>query len=239
MLIPAGCVMLGQSESISAGNPPPDERLVLGVEWRLIRGGIVTIENWPFQTSIHLESAGIVSTLMHIHDDYSVHYEDSLCATSSEMETMEGKRHHQLEVNYDRGRNHASFVERDLDTNKILKEDGTEIPNCVADVAGAFAKLRTMNLGVGQSTHIPVSDGRKSAAVKVTAQERENIKTPLGVFKAVRYEADLMNGVVYTRKGQVWLWLTDDARKLPVQIRLRTAFPISTVTLILEKQEHK
>jgi hypothetical protein len=239
LLIPAGCLVLGQSESIGAGNPPPDERLVLGVEWRLIRGGIVTIDNWPFQTSIHLESAGIVSSLMRIHDDYSVHYEDSLCATSSQMETMEGKRHHQLEVNYDRGHNHASFVERDLDTNKVLKEAGTDTANCVADVAGAFAKLRTMNLGVGQSTQIPVSDGRKFAAVKVTAQERETVKTPLGAFKAVRYQADLMNGVVYPRKGEVWLWLTDDARKLPVQIRLRTSFPIGTVTLALEKEEHK
>ena len=48
-----------------------------------------------------------------------------------------------------------------------------------------------------------------------------------------------MNGVVYTRKGDVWLWLTDDARRLPVQIRLRTTFPISTVTLTLEKEEHR
>jgi hypothetical protein len=94
-------------------------------------------------------------------------------------------------------------------------------------------------VGVGQSAQIPVSDGRKSAPVKVTAQEREEIKTPLGAFKAIRYETDLMNGVVYTRKGDVWIWISDDARRLPVQIRLRTTFPISTVTLTLEKEEHQ
>lgn len=238
LLVPACCLVLAQSESFSAGNPKPDERLVLGVEWRLIRAGIVTIDRFPFETAIKLESAGIVSTLMRIHDDYSVHYEDSACATSSEMESMEGKRHHELSVTYDRSKNHAFFVERDLDSNKVLKETGTDIPNCVSDVAGAFMKLRSMNLGVGQSAQIPVSDGRKSAAVKITAQERENVKTPLGAFNAVRYEADLMNGVVYPRKGEVWLWLTDDARRLPVQIRLRTTFPIGTVTLALEKEEH-
>ncbi len=212
---------------------------MLGVEWRLIRAGMVTIEKWPFKTSVKLESAGFVSTLMRIHDDYSVHFEEGLCATSAEMESMEGKRHRQAEVTYDRSRNHAFFVERDLANNKILKEDGTDIPNCVSDVTGAFAKLRGMNLGVGQSVQIPVSDGRKYAAVKVTALEREDVKTPLGAFKTIRYETDLMNGVVYTRKGDVWVWITDDAQRLPVQIRLRTTFPISTVTLQLEKEEHR
>lgn len=239
LLIPAGCLMLAQSETFSAGNPPPDETLVLGVEWRLIRGGIVTIEKWPFETAVKLESAGIVSSLMRIHDDYSVHYEDSLCATSAVMESIEGKRHHEANVTYDRVHNHAFFVERDLDSYKVLKETGTDIPNCVEDVAGAVTKLRGMSLSVGQSVQIPVSDGRKSAQVKITGQEREDIRTPLGVFKAIRYEADLMNGVVYARKGEVWLWLTDDARRLPVQIRLRTTFPISTVTLTLEKEEHR
>jgi hypothetical protein len=46
-----------------------------------------------------------------------------------------------------------------------------------------------------------------------------------------------MNGVVYTRKGRVFVWLTDDGRKLPIQIRLRMQFPISTVTLLLQKEE--
>jgi hypothetical protein len=199
LLIPAGCLMLGQSASFVAAPPPPQEKLVLGVEWRLIRAGTVTIEKWPFESTVKLESAGIVSTLIRIQDDYKVHYEDSLCATSSDLESMEGKRHHQAQVTYDRSRNHASYVERDLADNKILKETGTDIPNCVEDLVGAFAKLRTMNVSVGQSAQIPVSDGRRSAAVKVTALEREDVKTPLGSFKAIRYETDLMNGVVYTR----------------------------------------
>src|SRR5262249_10579173 len=154
---------------------------------RLIRAGIVTIDKWPFQTSIKLESAGIVSTLMHIQDSYRVHYEDSQCATWSEMDTMEGKKHHELQVTYDRSHNHAFFVERDLESNKILKETGTDIPNCVADVTGALGKLRGMTLPVGQSAEIPVSDGRKFALVKVIAQQAEDVRTPLGVLKAIRY----------------------------------------------------
>ncbi len=241
VLITAGCLALGQSGlqfSAPPLSPKPIEKLTYTVEWRLAHAGTVIVEKQPQQESLKLESAGIVSTLFPIQDSYTVNFEDSLCATSSVLDAMERKRHHETKVTYDRGINHAFFVERDVVQNKILKETGTDTPHCVADVVGAFAKLRAMNLEVGQSTLIPVSDGRKSAPVKVTAQELEEVRTPMGAFQAVRYQADLMNGVVYPRKGEVFLWLSDDARRLPVQIRLRTGFPIGAVTVTLQKEEH-
>jgi hypothetical protein len=45
--------------------------------------------------------------------------------------------------------------------------------------------------------------------------------------------------VVYPRKGRVFVWLSDDTKRIPVQIRLRMAFPVGTVTLQLEKAEPK
>jgi hypothetical protein len=44
--------------------------------------------------------------------------------------------------------------------------------------------------------------------------------------------------VVYTRTGRVFVWLTDDEKRLPVQFRLRLNFPLGTVTVELEKEEH-
>jgi hypothetical protein len=208
------------------------------VEWRLIRAATIVVEKQSHQTSLRLESVGLVSSLFKIQDVYTVNYEDSLCATSSVMDAMEGDRHHETRVTFDRTRSHATFLERDLIKNMVVKETGTDIPSCVADTLGAFAKLRTMNLGIGQSVQVPVSDGRRSAPVKATALERETIKTTAGTYKTIRYAADVLNGVIYSRKGEVFLWLTDDERRLPVQIRLRTNFPISTVTLSLEKEEH-
>ena len=187
---------------------------------------------------MRLESAGIVSTLLKIEDVYTVDDEESFCATSSVMDAREGKKHHETRVTYDRAKNHAFFVERDLMNNMVLRETGTDIPNCVSDVIGGFARLRAMNVPLGQTVQIPVSDGRRSASVKVQAQQREEIKTAAGTYQAIRYGADLMNGVVYTRKGQVLLWISDDARRVPVQIQLKTTFPVGTVTLQLEKEEH-
>jgi Protein of unknown function (DUF3108) len=214
------------------------DRLTYDVEWRLIHAGTVVIATDKSHASLELESAGIVSTLMKIHDVYRVDYDDPFCATSAVMDSQEGKRHHETKITYDRADNRATYLERDLIKNAVLHSDETGIPNCVQEVVGAFLKLRAMTVEPGQSAQIPMSDGRKSANVKIEAQEREEVKTPVGPFNTIRFEANMLNGVIYARKGRAFIWLTDDARHLPVQIRLRMQFPIGTVTLQLAREEH-
>jgi hypothetical protein len=43
--------------------------------------------------------------------------------------------------------------------------------------------------------------------------------------------------VLYKRSAHVNLWVSDDRRKLPVQIRVRMTFTIGTINLQLEKHE--
>src|SRR5262249_7451714 len=126
----------------------------------------------------------------------------------------------------------------DIINDKVIHTNEVDTPNCVHEVIGALISVRGMALEPGKSIQVPVSDGRRSAMVKIDAQERETVKTPAGSFKTVRIEAFLLNGVIYTRKGRLQIWMTDDARHLPVQIRLRMNFPVGTVTLALSKEEH-
>jgi len=187
---------------------------------------------------MRLQSAGLVSSLFKVNDTYTVDYDEPFCASRGLMDSEEGKRHRESEITYDRVRNRASYLERDVLKGIVLHADQVDIPNCVHEVIGAFLQLRAHPIEPGQSTQVPMSDGRRFAAVRIDAQEREYIKTPAGNFKAVRYEAHMLNSVIYTRKGQVFVWLGDDPHHLPVQIRLRMQFPIGTVTLQLLKEEH-
>jgi hypothetical protein len=82
-----------------------------------------------------------------------------------------------------------------------------------------------------------MSDGKKSAMVRVEAQEREDVQTKAGNFKTIRYESSVFNGVIYKRSARLLIWLTDDARRVPVQIRVRLGFPIGSITLQLDKDE--
>lgn len=213
------------------------ERFNYQVDWRLIRAGTVTIEAGATDGRVKLESAGLVSALFKVDDTYTVRYDPGHCATASTLDAQEGKRHRETRITFDRSQNKAMFVLSDVRTNAILRSEQIDIPNCVHDVLGGILALRAAQLEPGHSAAFPMSDGRKAAQVKVDAQAREDVVAPAGTFHTIRYEAGLLNGVVYQRRGRVLIWLTDDARRLPVQIKLGMSFPIGNITLQLAKEE--
>jgi Protein of unknown function (DUF3108) len=216
---------------------PSTERLTYDIEWRMIHAGTAVVDAQKTTARLKLDSAGLVSGLFKVDDSYGVTYDEPFCATSSTLDAQEGKRHHETRVTFDRSHNRADAVERDVIKNAVLHTYEVATPNCVHDVLGALISLRGLKLNPGQSATMPVSDGHRSAQVKVEAQDREEIKTPTSTYKTIRCETFLMNGVVYTRKGRVFVWVTDDEQRLPVQIQLRMSFPIGTVTLHLAKEE--
>jgi hypothetical protein len=238
-LLPGALVFLATATGLRPADTsaPPAEKLIYSVQWRLLHAGTVTVETQPRSARMTMESAGVVSALIKIKEIYNVTYDDPICATGSTLDSTEGKRHHDTKIRYDRSEGRAFFVERDLVKNSTVRDTSVETPGCVQDVLGALIRVRGMNLEPGQSAQLPVSDGRKSASVKVEAQGRENIKTAAGSFKTVRYEANLMNGVIYTRPGRVLAWLSEDSRRLLVRVEVRLNFPAGTVTLNLDKAE--
>jgi hypothetical protein len=157
------------------------------------------------------------------------------CAESTLLYSQEGSRQRETRVTYDDHK--ASYLERDRAKNAVLLAKDIEIPPCVHDVAGGLYFLRTLNLEPGHSVNVAMSDGKKSVMAKVEAQQREDVKTPEGTFHTIRYEAYLFDNVLYRRPAHLNIWLTDDRRKLPVQIRVRMQIAIGTINLLLEKHE--
>lgn len=220
---------------------PARETLYYNVEWRLITAGKAKVqwlrEGAGWQANVHVESTGLVSKLFRVEDDYSVNMRNNLCAETSQLLSHEGSRVRETKITFDSATQRAHYAERDRLKNTTIATLETDIPPCVRDIMGGLFFMRTLNLEPGQSTTEPVSDGKKSALAKVEAQAREDIKTPEGTFHTIRYEAYLFNGVIYKRPARLNVWLTDDARRLPVQIRVRMSIAVGTITLTLEKHE--
>jgi hypothetical protein len=220
---------------------PASETLVYSAEWRLIHaanarltwGSSQAASDPGWQAHLTLESVGMVSRLYRVNNEYSSVLNGKLCVDSTFLKANEGNRRRETRVTFDSSRKKASVEERDLVKNSVSTKEIDIVP-CEHDVIGALYQLRTMKLEPGQSMQIPVSDGKKAVLARVEAQERETIKTDLGRFKTIRYEAYLFNNVLYRRRGRLFVWLTDDDRRLPVQIRVRLPFYIGTVTLELQ-----
>ncbi len=227
-------------------NPlPAKETFHYGIDWRLFTAGKARVEvnttaqpRPGYQINLHLESAGIVSKLFKVEDDISANLNSAYCTQSLQMTTREGSRLRETKVTFDGEARKASYLERDrARNNAIVHSEEIEIPSCVHDVIGGLFFIRTLNLEPGQSTQLPVSDGKKSVMAKVEAQAREDVKTPEGTFKTIRYEVYLFDNVLYKRSAHVNVWVSDDRRRLPVQIRVRMTFTIGTITLLMEKHE--
>jgi hypothetical protein len=224
-------------------NPlPAHETLTYSIEWRLITAGRARVE-WTStgaesaQIKVKVESAGLVSKLFRVEDTYLAVVGSGLCGESVQLTSEEGSRRRETRINFDYPNHRADYLERDRTKNTVLLAKETEIPPCTHEIGGGLYFLRTLSLEPGQSVLVPLTDGKKSVVAKVEAQQREEVRTTAGTFKTIRYEAYVFNNVLYRRPAHLYVWLTDDARRIPVQIRVRMQVTIGTITLALEKRE--
>jgi Protein of unknown function (DUF3108) len=241
--------MAQQESTPGADVIPSNEVLQYGIEWRLVPAGTAKL-TWTAlprpatsagptssgEVRLHMESAGLVSRLFHVDDDYTAAEGQNLCAQNSFLTAHEGSRNRETRVNYNSQTRKADYLEKDLNKNSTTTHE-VDIPACVHDVVGGLMVLRTLSLEPGNTAQIPVSDGKKFVQVKIESQRREEIKTEMGMRKTIRYEVFLFDNVLFKRSGHLHIWLTDDNLRLPVQLQIRMTFTIGTITLKLQKEE--
>lgn len=212
------------------------ETFYYAAEWRLMRAGDVSLSFDSNQAILRMKTTGLAGKIYNVKSAYTVVYEPGFCASSSILKAEEANERFEVLVTYNHKPGKVEFLERDLIKDKVVdtKEIDSLAP-CVHDMVSALARLRTTKLEPGNATQFPMTTGKKSAKARIEAQQRETIKTPLGEFKTIRYEALVYNGILFRRKARMFLWISDDERRLPVQMRVQMPFYLGTVTLKLEK----
>lgn len=213
------------------------ETLTYKGEWRLMHAGAATITYQPGSAGLTIKTTGFVGSLYHVDDRYTVSFDKGFCASSSFMNAEEGSKRLETRVTFNQKPGKAELVERDLKSDVISRTNEVDVPPCVHDVIAALGRLRSLRPAQGETLQFPISDGKKSIQARIVAQQKETIKTPAGTFATQRFEAFLFNGVLYRRKGRLFIWLSEDKRRVPVQIRIQLPFYIGTVTLQLVKEE--
>jgi hypothetical protein len=244
ILLIAASIATGQESTQQLDAVPGREVLDYAIEWRLISAGSAKLTwiSMPHsavaanELRLHLESSGLVSRLFRVNDDYTSSLGPNLCAQNSFLAAHEGSRNRETRVTYDAQTRKANSLEKDLNKNTTIAHD-VDIAPCVHDVIGGLMVLRTLHLEPGKTVQIPVSDGKKFVQVKIDSERREELDTPLGSRKTIRYEVFLFDNVLYKRSGHLHVWLTDDNRRLPVQLQVRLQFTIGTITFKLQKEE--
>ncbi len=141
--------------------------------------------------------------------DYLVSWIDpkSFRSLRFEKHTVEGKRVRDelTEFDYEGG---------------VARHDGTSVSlqDATLDSLSSVYYLRTMSLDGDRPIELQVFS-EEPHALRVEVQARERIVTPAGIFQTIRIEPKSTGGSLIGKGKTLMLWLTDDERRIPVQLK--------------------
>ena len=108
----------------------------------------------------------------------------------------------------------------------------TEIPARVFDSLSSFYYVRTLNLEVGRSVYVTVFDNKKVWDIEVQVLRKESVEVPAGQFKTIVIKPLMKSEGIFYRKGDIFIWLTDDEKRTPVMLKTKVKVGSITARLV-------
>ncbi len=219
---------------------PVKQTLTYAVDWRVFPAGVATFHleqaGGLERVTATGQSIGAVNLLFHVNDWFESYLNRQTgCSTSFNKRLQEGRRQITSSLRFLSNERKQVFDEKNLVTG-IVQHREAPIPPCVTDLMSAIFYGGSQRLEPGQSFHMPVADSMRVVDVTMKAEAREQVTTAAGTFRTIRVQPMADAGVVKNR-GNIWIWYTDDQRRIPVQMRARLFW--GTITLRLTKIEQK
>jgi hypothetical protein len=212
----------------------PGESLTYTVSWsKVVKAGTALLEvkgeelpdgREVLRFIVTSRTEGLMGRFYPLGDTVqSVFDPETMQSLSYSLRARHGERTRRRELVFDPV--HRTVVSRlDDDPPKTL-----DVPDRVQDPLSALYYLRTRNdFAVDKPVIVRVFDGDRSRSIEVRALGREKVRTPAGEFDTIKIKA---SGGIFTGEGEIFIWLTDDSRKVPVLIKSRIAVGSMVFTL--------
>jgi Skp family chaperone for outer membrane proteins len=118
----------------------------------------------------------------------------------------------------------VTYIESDPnDTARAPRIVASNIEKGVQDMVSGIYTLRRLPLAVGKTFEISISDSGLVYKVPVRVTAREEIKSILGKTWCFRVEPQIFgDNRLIEQKGSMIIWVTDDARRLPVRSQINS-----------------
>lgn len=106
----------------------------------------------------------------------------------------------------------------------------------VQDILSAFYYVRTLEFEPGDTIPLPYHDNGGNYPILVVVHRYETVEVPAGRFDCIVIEPIIKAEGLFKRKGKMYVWLTNDVRKMPV--KMESKIPIGSIqTLLFEYRE--
>src|SRR5688572_9638612 len=130
------------------------------------------------------------------------------------------------EALFDYSERRVTYVE--TDPNEPMRPPrriASEIDDVSHDLISGLYSLRLMPLAVGKTFRMSVSDSGLVYDIPVRVTAREQQKTMLGKQWCFRIEPEVFGtNRLIEREGSMIIWITDDARRLPVRSQVNSPY---------------
>jgi hypothetical protein len=139
----------------------------------------------------------------------------------------QGKRVRTTESTFDRSQGKMTWTSRDPNNPSAEPRHAiTDFSGQLQDVLSAIYFIRTQPLEVGKSFEVFIGDGGKVYKIPVRVVEKKRLKTILGRVDVLRVDPELFGPerLIDDEKGEFSLWITADARHIPVGGRVKTDY---------------
>ncbi len=160
-------------------------------------------------------SAGIVDKIIKVQDTVKSVFDPlSMQSLSYSLRESYGKKKRRRELVFDHI--HNTVVSK-------LNDDPSEtfaVPEQILDVLSTLYYIRMQeDFIVGKPLTIDVHDSGKNWSVEVQTLGREKVSTRAGEFSTIEVRIYPRYQGVFLNKGEAFIWLTDDRRKIPVKMK--------------------
>lgn len=215
--------------------PPLDpfrvgEKVIHSVRYFSAEAGQLTLEVQPFlevnsKKSYHfqigLKTSSLFSKFYSVDDlvDTYMDYEN-LVPHVYKMSVRETGKLAQSQVYFNHDLLRSNFWEKKY-TEKNGQEENKKAWDILPFSQNAFSGIfymRIFNWQVGKQYSFRVSDDEKNVIFKGTALAKEKLETEAGIFNAIKIKTDIISRGALTPSGNIYMWVSDDDRKLLLRI---------------------
>ena len=133
------------------------------------------------------------------------------------LRIREGKHRRDKEVIFNSG-NKVTYIDH------INKEKHSfDVPSLIFDPLSSFYYLRTLKLVVGEPVYVTMFDSKKVWNVEVQVLRKEKVTLPTGTVDTILIKPLMKSEGIFYKKGDIYIWLTDDEKRIPVKLQTKVA----------------
>ncbi len=224
LLILAGCHAISPTALATSRLPfQAGESLVFEVSWMHVPVGTATMRVEPMPDHDIPGALRLISTArtnrfldtFHKVDDHaeSIFNPHTRLSQSFRIRQHEGRYRSHHRMIFDQAERRVTFQKRDQPPQQL------SIPTAVQDPLSVLYWVRTRPLVVGEPLVAPICNRGKTWFTNIRVLKRERLKLPIGEVDTIKIQPLLQAAGIFRHKGDMFIWLTDDAYRVPVQLR--------------------